>query len=63
MELPTHIVAAGGIIFNEVNKILLVKNPRKGWEYPGGEIENGETIIDGLKREIKSTCFSLLCSN
>ena len=53
MELPTHIVAAGGIILNEENKVLLVKNPRKGWEYPGGEIENGETIIDGLKREIK----------
>lgn len=53
MELPTHIVAAGGIILNAENKVLLVKNPRKGWEYPGGEIENGETIIDGLKREIK----------
>lgn len=53
MEMPMHIVAAGGIIFNEKNQVLLIKNPRKGWEYPGGQIEVGETIPDGLKREIK----------
>ena len=53
MELPTHIVAAGGIIINEHDEVLLVKNPRKGWEYPGGIVESGETVIDGLKREIK----------
>lgn len=29
MILPTHIVASGGIITNNENKILLVKNPRK----------------------------------
>lgn len=39
MILPTHIVASGGIITNSQNEILLVKNPRKGREYPGGSIE------------------------
>lgn len=51
--LPTHIVAAGGIITNNKNEILLVKNPRKGWEYPGGIVEPGETVPQGLIREIK----------
>ncbi|MDI6619219.1 MAG: NUDIX domain-containing protein [Clostridiales bacterium] len=53
MILPTHIVSAGGIIINDKNEILLVKNPRKGWEYPGGIIEVGETVPQGLIREIK----------
>ncbi len=50
--LPTHIIAAGGIVINENNKVLLVKNNRRGWEFPGGIIEVGENVIDGLKREI-----------
>lgn len=53
MILPTHIVAAGGIVINDKNEILLVKNPRKGWEYPGGIVEIGETVPQGLIREIK----------
>lgn len=53
MILPTHIVASGGLIINSEDKILLVKNPRKGWEYPGGIIEPGETLPQGLIREIK----------
>lgn len=53
MNLATHVVGAGGVIFNEEGKVLLVKNPRKGWEYPGGMVEQGETVAQGLIREIK----------
>lgn len=52
MTLPTHCVAAGGLIRNTDGKFLLVKNPRRGWEFPGGLIEVGETIPQALKREI-----------
>lgn len=50
--LPTHIIAAGGIVINDKNEVLLEKNLRRGWEFPGGIIENGENLIDGLRREI-----------
>lgn len=53
MVLPTHVVAVGGVVFNDNNEVLLVKNPRKGWEYPGGIVEVGETLPQGLLREVK----------
>ena len=33
--------------------MLLVETPRRGWEFPGGRIEEGETIIDGVLRELR----------
>ncbi len=50
--LPTHIISAAGIVTNEKGEILLVNDFRRGWEFPGGIIENGENVIDGVKREI-----------
>ncbi|WP_248930815.1 NUDIX hydrolase [Paenibacillus hamazuiensis] len=53
MKMPTHIVAAGGIVENEQGQILLVKTRHDGWVYPGGQVEVGENLIDALIREIK----------
>ena len=50
--MPTHIVAAAGIVVNGNGEILLVKNNRRGWEFPGGQVEVGENLIDAVKREI-----------
>ena len=50
--LPTHIVAAAGVVLNEKGEILLVKTHRDGWVFPGGIVEVGENVIDGVKREI-----------
>ena len=53
-------VAVGAIIEDDEGRILLVKHkPEKGgfwqgkWICPGGKLELGETIGDGIKREVK----------
>ena len=52
MGFPTHIVAIGGLISNIEGKVLMVKSPRRGWEFPGGQVEIGEDLISALKREV-----------
>jgi 8-oxo-dGTP diphosphatase len=52
MGFPTHIVAIGGLITNGEGEILMVRSPRRGWEFPGGQVEIGEDLISALKREI-----------
>ena len=53
---PRHIVAASALIRNERREIVLVRTERRGWELPGGQIELGETLTDGLQREIMEEC-------
>lgn len=52
MDYPKHIVATGSLIQNKNNQILLVKTDWRGWEIPGGQVEEGEDIISALKREV-----------
>ena len=33
--------------------ILLVKHPERGWELPGGHLEEGENPLQCLEREVK----------
>jgi 8-oxo-dGTP diphosphatase len=50
---PMHIVAAGGFVTNSQGQVLLIKSPRYGdWEFPGGQVEEGETIPHALEREV-----------
>lgn len=53
MNFPTHIVSVCALIENDDGKILMIKNPVRGWEIPGGQVEVGETLTEALKREIK----------
>ena len=50
-QLPVHFVSAAGLVFKD-DKVLLISSKKRGWEIPGGVIEQGEAILDGLKREI-----------
>lgn len=68
---PTHLVSVAGLVTNSAGKILLVKSPWRGWEYPGGLIEPGETFQEALHREIREeagveveiTGFVGICKN
>lgn len=67
----THLVSVAGLVTNEKGQILLVKSPWRGWEYPGGLIEPGETFQEALHREIREesgaeveiTGFVGICKN
>lgn len=50
--MPVHIIAGAGIVLNGHDEILLVKTPRAGWVFPGGQVEVGENVMDAVKREI-----------
>ena len=53
MAVPKHILSAAAIVINEKNEILLIKGPRRGWEMPGGQVEEGESLTDAVIRETK----------
>ena len=66
-----HFVSAAALVTNDLGQILLVKSPWRGWEYPGGLIEPGETFQEALRREVREeagveieiTGFVGICKN
>jgi 8-oxo-dGTP pyrophosphatase MutT (NUDIX family) len=49
--------SAGGLIHDQRGRVLLLRHvPSKGWGdawlTPGGRLEEGETVLDGLRREV-----------
>ena len=67
----THLVSVAALVTNEKGEILLVNSPWRGWEYPGGLIEPGESFEAALKREVREesgmeievTGFVGICKN
>ena len=66
-----HFVSCAALVTNDEGKILLVNSPWRGWEYPGGLIEPGETFQECLHREVREeagveieiTGFVGICKN
>ena len=66
-----HFVSVAGLVLNDNDEVLLVKSPIRGWEFPGGVVEIGESLQSALKREvfeesglkIEITGFSGICKN
>lgn len=66
-----HFVSVAALVTNESGQVLLVNSPWRGWEYPGGLIEPGETFQEALHREIREeagieveiTGFIGICKN
>ncbi|WP_102028398.1 NUDIX hydrolase [Salirhabdus sp. Marseille-P4669] len=53
MNIPKHIISAATIVRNDKNELLLIKGPRRGWEMPGGQVEEGESLEAAAIRETK----------
>lgn len=52
-DSPKHSVSVAGIVVGPDDRILVIKRRDNGrWEMPGGVLELGETIEDGLRREV-----------
>lgn len=56
MSTPKHIVSAATVIMNEKQEVLLIKGPKRGWEMPGGQVEEGESLREAAVRETKEEC-------
>jgi ADP-ribose pyrophosphatase YjhB (NUDIX family) len=51
---PRHSVSVAGITVDDHGRALLIRRRDNGrWEPPGGVLELGETIHDGLRREVR----------
>src|SRR5574342_454332 len=51
-------VGVGAMVFDESGQVFLAqrgpraKNERGYWEFPGGSVEYGETLVGAIKREL-----------
>jgi 8-oxo-dGTP diphosphatase len=55
---PSHISAVVGCVRDDRGRVLLVRVAARGWEMPGGQVEEGEDLVTALQREIEeeSSC-------
>jgi 8-oxo-dGTP pyrophosphatase MutT (NUDIX family) len=52
--LPRHVVGVSGAVLDDAGRVLIVqrREPQR-WELPGGALELGEPLLDGLVREVR----------
>lgn len=49
-----HSVSVAAVVTNDDGQVLVIKRRDNGaWQLPGGVLELGETIEDGLRREVR----------
>ncbi len=53
LRSPKHIVCAAVVVVNDDQDLLMVKSPRRGWEIPGGQVEQGERPAEAAAREAR----------
>ncbi|WP_027954599.1 NUDIX hydrolase [Halobacillus kuroshimensis] len=53
---PNHIISAATVILNEEGRFVLIQGPKRGWEIPGGQVEEGESLTAAAVREAEEEC-------
>ena len=53
MSIPNYKLSVAIFVLNKKGEILLVKNKIRGWEFPGGYVDHGETLEEAAVREVK----------
>ena len=63
-KIPTDkkISQVSAFCLDSKNNVLIIKN-KHGWGIPGGHPEEGETIYESLKREIKEEADAIITDN
>jgi 8-oxo-dGTP diphosphatase len=52
-DSPRHSVSVAAVVVDDHDRVLLIRRRDNGhWEPPGGVLELGEDIVDGLRREV-----------
>lgn len=56
-EFPTHpLIGVGAVVIDDLDRVLLVRRAREPllghWSLPGGLLELGETLVEGVRREV-----------
>ena len=50
---PLHTLVVGCLVKNGNEEILLIRNHKRGWEIPQGRVEEGESLVEALHREVR----------
>lgn len=50
---PKHVIVVGALIRNAHDQVLLVRHHKRGWEIPQGRVEEGESLMEALHREVR----------
>lgn len=53
LQAPKHILSAAAVVVRDSTELLMVRSPRRGWEVPGGQVEQGEQPTVAAVREVE----------
>lgn len=62
MSHPKHILVVGCLVRNDEHQLLLVRHRARGWELPQGRVEEGETLLMALHREVQEETGVAICN-